>query len=168
MLLDQIFKSILIILKKKISFIQSLARNCFVSEHLITLTTWWPPSRQSWMLPVTGCGSRDLAWRHTAQAPSNRWSNWVEGFNTNNDVPYPPNGHSGNIISIKDVIKSSLGESIIPNKQRLSVQFPVSRARLVVVLRDIRRTGESPQVTFRPQSLTTLHQQENSLLRILS
>ena len=49
----------------------------------------------------------------------------MEGFNTNNDVPYPPNGHSGNIISIKDVIKSNLVESLIPNKQRLSVQFPV-------------------------------------------
>ena len=117
---------------------------------------------------LSGCGSRELARRYSGPAQPTRWYNWVEGFNTNNDVPYPPNGHSGNIISIKDVIKSSLGESIIPNKQRLSVQFPVSRARLVVVLRDIRRTGESPQVTFRPQSLTTLHQQENSLLRILS
>ena len=57
----------------------------------------------------------------------------MEGFNTNNDVPYPPNGHSGNIISIKDVIKSNLVESLIPNKQRLSVQFPV-RALLVVVM----------------------------------
>ena len=57
--------------------------------------------------------------------PPPRWTNWVEGFNTNNDVPYPPNGHSGNIISIKDVIKSNLVESLIPNKQRLSVQFPV-------------------------------------------
>ena len=84
-------------------------------------------AEQEMLTPAPGCGSRELAWRHSGQAPAptNRWSNWVEGFNTNNDVPYPPNGHSGNIISIKDVIKSSLGESIIPNKQRLSVQFPV-------------------------------------------
>ena len=57
-----------------------------------------------------------------------RWSHWVEGFNTNNDVPYPSNGHNGNMVSIKDVIKSSLanpGDSSTPNKQRLSVQFPV-------------------------------------------
>ena len=57
----------------------------------------------------------------------------MEGFNTNNDVPYPPNGHSGNIISIKDVIKSNLVESLIPNKQRLSVQFPVRDLAVVVV-----------------------------------
>ena len=58
----------------------------------------------------------------------------MEGFNTNNDVPYPPNGHSGNIISIKDVIKSNLVESLIPNKQRLSVQFPVRDLAVVVVV----------------------------------
>ena len=58
----------------------------------------------------------------------------MEGFNTNNDVPYPPNGHSGNIISIKDVIKSNLVESLIPNKQRLSVQFPVRDFVVMVVL----------------------------------
>ena len=58
----------------------------------------------------------------------------MEGFNTNNDVPYPPNGHSGNIISIKDVIKSNLVESLIPNKQRLSVQFPVRECLVVVAV----------------------------------
>ena len=37
-------------------------------------------------------------------------------------------------ISIKDVIKSNLVESLIPNKQRLSVQFPVRDFVVVVVL----------------------------------
>ena len=57
-----------------------------------------------------------------------RWSHWVEGFHTNNDVPYPSNGHNGNMLCIKDVLKSSMaspGDSLTPNKQRLSVQFPV-------------------------------------------
>ena len=60
-------------------------------------------------------------------AMATRWSHWVEGFHTNNDVPYPSNGHNGNVIRMKETLKSSLvSDSVTPNKQRLSVQFPVS------------------------------------------
>ena len=72
------------------------------------------------------------SWRpergHGIMMPPTRWSHWVEGFNTNNDVPYPSNGHNGNMVSLKEVIKSSMAnpsDSCTPNKQRLSVQFPV-------------------------------------------
>ena len=89
----------------------------------------------------------------------------MEGFNTNNDVPYPPNGHSGNIISIKDVIKSNLVESLIPNKQRLSVQFPV---RDCVVVAGLVRAVFLPLDICRPLFLTTLHHPGNFPPRTLS
>ena len=90
----------------------------------------------------------------------------MEGFNTNNDVPYPPNGHSGNIISIKDVIKSNLVESLIPNKQRLSVQFPV-RDLVVEVALQVRSALLSLDI-FRPLFLTTRRHPGNFPLRTLS
>ena len=68
---------------------------------------------------------------------ASRWSHWVQGVNTNNDVPYSQSnggGHNGVCLRMKDTaatMKSSLvtgdrtGDSVTPSKQRLSVQFPV-------------------------------------------
>ena len=82
------------------------------------------------MLQSTGCRPPSFL--------ASRWSHWVQGFNTNNDVPYPQsnghNGHNGVCLRMTETpaaMKSSLvtgdrnGDSVTPNKQRLSVQFPV-------------------------------------------
>ena len=78
-----------------------------------------------------GGGSRELHWRRSGperntQAPGPMgWGQWVDSFYTTHDLPLPPNGHGGTVISMRDVVKTNLADTVLPTKQRLSVQFPV-------------------------------------------
>ena len=68
-------------------------------------------------------GSRELHWRRSGNERVTTWGNYINSWHTNNDLPLPSNGN--NHIDKLATLKTILPEVVV-DKQRHSVQFPVS------------------------------------------